>query len=228
MRLGIGAVVAAVVAATLSACTSGDSGSAGSLEVRPLIMPAQHATHARANPFGSLHVPSSEAAYSRMSRTQRADLAKALHGVNCAQPPTLTGTAARVVCDHESDVYLVGAPIVTADDVKKATPAPPSLENSSQWNVELLLDSDGADKMYRWTSRHHVADPIGAFNTLQTSSRPPCGAFLRTACSDFLVYVSDDVAVTVPVTFDAVQSAVRVSGDFDEQSATRFAHKIAG
>src|SRR4051812_16148322 len=92
----IGPVVVAAVVFTLAACTSSGGGqsSPGSFEARPLVMPAQHATHIRPHPFGSLHVPADEPAYSRMSRGQRADLVKALRGVDCAHPPTLSGTAA--------------------------------------------------------------------------------------------------------------------------------------
>lgn len=225
MHLRVGPVVVAVAALVVAGCSS-SSGSHGSLEVRPVIMPAQHTTQARPNPFASLRVPTSEAAYERLSRAQQAALAAALRSVNCAHPPTLAGDT-RVVCSHESYAYLVGAPIFTADDVTKATPIPPD-DTTPQWSIDLLLGSGGADRAYAWTSRHQMPGQTGVFAVEQRSSKAPCGLFTRTPCSDFLAFISDDVVVAVPPTFNSVSRTVLVRGAFDERSATRLAHQIAG
>jgi hypothetical protein len=228
MRLGVGLVAAATAALSVSACSSSHDGSAGSLEVRAVIMPAQHAAHVRPNPFGSLHVPASEDAYRTLSRSRQSRLAEALRGVDCAHPPQLSGTAARVVCSADHWVYLVGAPIFTGDDVTSATPLAPSPDNSYQWKIQLFLDSSGADKIYAWTSRHQIESPIGEFGAEQTKRKPPCGASARTPCSDFLAYIVNGKVVAVPPTFDTFRSAVLVTGAFTEASANRLAHKIAG
>ena len=191
-------------------------------------MPAQHAGTARANSFASLQLPSDETAYSRLSRGKQAALATALRGVDCAHPPVLTGTDDRVVCDEEAFVYLLGAPLFTADDVVTATPIEPSLSTSSQWKIALSLKSSAGDKVFAWTSQYHVDAPNGVYTVNQTSSRPPCGADARTPCSDFLAYLSGAKIVSVPLIAASFKTAVLVEGDFDEVSATRLARKITG
>jgi hypothetical protein len=225
----VGAVVAAAAAVAICACTSSGGGNSGdrSFQARPLIMPGQQTTQVRADPFAKIHVPANEAAYNELSRSQRVHLAEALRGVDCAHPPTLSGTADRVVCDAESDVFQLGAPIFTGGDVEHAAPVPPTA-SSPQWSVQLTLASAAADKIYRWTSRYHVQSAVGAYNDVQTSSRAPCGASTFTPCSDFLAYISDDVVLTVPVTFAPSQGTVLVGGEFTKASATQLARKIAG
>ncbi len=229
MRRPIGLVVAAAAAALMSACTSsgGRDHRGGAFEARPVIMPAQHATAVHTDPFGSLHVPADEAAYSRLSRSQQARLANALRGVDCAHLPKLSGTAVRVACDPDSYVYLLGAPLFNANDVKSATPIAPS-DVYVQWRLALSLNSTGGEKMWDWTSQHHTEFPDGMYTVTQTSSKPPCGATVKTPCADFLAYISDDVVVTVPVISDPFRTAVLISGDFDARAAVQLAHKIAG
>jgi hypothetical protein len=226
----MGAVIVAAVAATAGVCTScSGGGRSGSLEVRPVIMPAQKTTAVRADSFGSLHVPATEDAYSNLSRSRRAMLAEALRGVDCAHPPTLSGTAVRVVCDAQSYAYLLGAPIFTAGNVTGAAPIAPTYNGvTSQWRLALSLDSTGGDRMWEWTSAHHTEFPDGMFTVTQTSAKPPCGVTVRSACSDFLAYVSDGVVATVDVTFDPFRTAVVVDGAFNKASATRLAHRITG
>jgi preprotein translocase subunit SecD len=192
-----------------------------------MIMPGQHSTQVRANPFGSLHVPATERAYTALSRQQRAALQAALRSVDCAHPPTLSGTAAQVVCDAQSDVYLLGAAIFTGNDVKDAM-ATPGTNGDPQWSLQLSLNATAADRMYKWTSRYNVQSASGVYNDVQTSAKAPCGASTRTPCADFLAYVSHDKVVTVPVTFEPTQSVVKVLGDFDEASASRLARNIVG
>ena len=229
MRVRVGAIAAAVVLVVTGCSSSGGKHAHGSLEVRPLIMPGRHATKAQPNAFDSLRLPADELAYSRLGPSRQAQLARALSGVDCAHLPKPAGDV-RVVCDSDSDAYLLGATIFTAHDVVKATAIPPSTSGSgaTQWQVALSLDSAGADRAYEWTSQHHVNSPVGVFNDVQTSTKPPCGTTVFTRCADFLAYISGDLVVSVPVTFAAVQSAVLVSGDFTEASATHFAHQIAG
>lgn len=230
MRVRTGLILASAAALAVAACSSSGNGrNAASLEVRPVIMPAQHATAAHTGPFGSLRVPTDEDAYSALSPTRQAALATALRGVDCAHPPTLSNSDVRVVCDAQSYAYLLGAPIFTAHDVASATPISPTVNGvTDQWRIELSLKSAGADRMWDWTSQHHTDFPDGEFTVTQTSTKPPCGKAVKTPCSDFLAYTSDDLVVTVPVTFDPFRSAVLVSGDFDKVAATRLAHKIAG
>jgi hypothetical protein len=216
----------------VSACTSSGgtktavkkSGGAW-FQARPLIMPGQRATTVRSDPFGALRVPTTEQAYNGLSRADRADLANALRGVDCAHPPQLAAPADRVLCDADSDVFLLGPALFTGDDVTKAKPIPPSASVAG-WQVSLSLGPAAAEKMGRWTLRHHVASQIGAFNDVQTSPRPPCSATTFTQCSDFTAYVSGSVVVTVPVSFAAAGNPVVISGEFNEVAATRLAVKL--
>jgi hypothetical protein len=227
MRLRWTPVVAVVSAVVVSGCSSGGKSSA-SLEVRPVIMPAQHVTHVRSDPFAALHVPADENAFDSLSRSQQAALAEALRGVDCAHPPALSGSPDRVVCSRDSFAYLVGAPLFTAANVTHAAPIAPDRDVSYQWEIALTLDSAGADKAYQWTTQYHLDDPVGEFGAEQTSKKVPCGAAAGFPCSDFLAYISDGVVVTVPPTFDPVQTADLVTGDFNEVSAARLAREIAG
>src|SRR5690349_16792329 len=128
MRFRTGWLVAAAAAFAVAACTSSGGGKTDGtwFEARPLIMPGQHATAVRADPFGSLRVPTTEYVYHRLPRRQQAQLANALRSVDCAHPPRLKGSVDRVVCDSDSDVLLLGAPIFTGNDVTHAEPLPPS------------------------------------------------------------------------------------------------------
>jgi hypothetical protein len=228
MHVRAGWLILAAAALALSACTSSDSGrkTGGTwFQPRPLIMPGQHATAVRADPFRSLRVPATESGYYRLSRREQAQLADSLRAVDCAHPPRLAGTADRVVCDTDSDVLLLGAPIFTGNDVTRAEPLPPS-ETVAGWRLSLSLTGTAADTMYRWTSRYHVMRQTGVFTDVQMSSKPPCGLAMLTQCSDFTAYLSNGVVVSVPVTFSAVRTVV-VDGDFNEKLVTRLAHKIA-
>jgi preprotein translocase subunit SecD len=230
----MGRLVAALALVAVSACTSSggtkpvvEKSGGDWFQARPLIMPGQRATTVRSDPFGSLRAPTNEGAYNKLSRAKRADVANALRGVDCAHPPRLSEGADRVLCDTDSDVFLLGAPLFTGDDVTGAKPVPPSASVAG-WQVTLTLTSAAGDTMSRWTSRHHVTFQSGAFNDVQVSSKPPCGPATTTPCSDFTAYISDSVVVTVPVWFAAVEDTVVISGDFNEAFATRLAHKLAG
>lgn len=230
MRFQIGRRVAIAAALAVSACTSSGGGKTaktggGWFQARPLIMPAQPAKAVHSGPFES-HVPTTEAAYNRLSRTQRADLVTALRGVACAHPPHLSQSADRIVCDAAAEVFLLGAPLFTADDVTGAQPIPPST-NVAGWQVSLSLNPAAADKLYQWTLGHHVTAQSGAFNDVQTSAEPPCGPTTTTLCSNFTAYISDGVVVTVPVSFAPVEKNVVISGEFDEAFARQLAHKLA-
>lgn len=228
MHVRAGWLILATAAVALSACTSSGGGSKTGgtwFQARPLIMPGQHATAVRADPFRSLRVPATESGYYRLSRREQAQLADALRAVDCAHPPRLAGSDDRVVCDTDSDVLLLGAPIFTGNDVTHAEPLPPS-ETVAGWRLSLSLTETAADTMYRWTSRYHVMRQTGVFTDVQTSSRPPCGLAMLTQCSDFTAYLSNGVVVSVPVSFSAVRTVV-VDGDFNEKLVTRLAHKIA-
>jgi len=230
MRLRTGAAVAGAALFALSACTSSGGGAAsGALEVRAVIMPAQHVATVQPGAFAAVHVPADEDAYSRLTPAQHTQLVNALRGVDCAHPPALPKTDVRVVCDAYSYAYLVGPAIFTAHDVRSAAPIAPTRNGvTPQWRIALSLSSSGGDRMWDWTSQHHTDFPDGVYTVTQTSAKPPCGESVKTPCSDFLAYISDDVVVSVPVTFDPFRTAVLLSGDFTKASATRLAHKMTG
>jgi preprotein translocase subunit SecD len=228
MRLRRGAIAALTAALITAGCSSSSGGGkpAGLLEARPVIMPAQHVSAARTDPFGSLQVPADEDAYSRLSQTQRAALVDALRHVDCAHPPALPNGSLRVVCDSDKYAYLLGQPLFDARDVTGATPIAPG-DAYAQWRVEVSLRSKGADRMWDWTSQHHTDFPHGEYTVNQRNATPPCGANVKTPCSDFLAYLSDDKVIGVPVISDPFKSAVLVAGYFTKASATRLAHRLS-
>jgi hypothetical protein len=224
--------LAPVLAALLvAACTS--SGGAGSVkksdrgwfEARPLIMPGQRAATVHPDSFASLHVPTSESAYSRLSDAQQAALANALHGVDCAHPPVLPNSPDRVVCDAVSDVFLLGAPLFTGDDVARANTIAPS-PSVQGWEVSLTLTSTAANKLYLWTSRHHSQIQSGVFNEVQTSSKPPCGLTTLVPCSAFSAFLSDGRVVATQVWFAGSGYSIVVQGDFHSAFANRLARRL--
>jgi hypothetical protein len=225
--------VAAIVLLVVAGCTSSGGSDnavekksgAGWFQARPLILPGQHAAAARPDAFASLHVPTTEDAYNTLGRGQQAELVSALRAVDCAHPPQLSGSDDRVLCDAESDAFLLGPPLFTGNDVTRAKPSPPSA-SVADWQVSLSLTSDAGATMYHWTSRHHVTVQSGAFNDVQTSSKPPCGPTTTTPCSAFTAYISENVVRTVPVSFAAVGKTVVISGPFDEVFATGLAQRL--
>jgi hypothetical protein len=228
MHVRTGWLVAAAAALAVSSCTSSSSGaqSGGNwFQARPLIMPGQHATGVRPDPFGSLRVPTSEYGYYRLTRRQQAQLTTALHGVDCAHPPRVAGGADRVMCDSDSDVLLLGPIIFTGNDVTGAEPLPPT-DTVAGWQLSLTLTEAAANKMYRWTTRYHSMKQTGVFTDVQTSAKLPCSLAMATQCSDFTAYLANNMVVSVPVTFSAVRGVV-VIGSFNEKVATQLGHKIA-
>jgi hypothetical protein len=214
-----------------AACTS--SGGAGPdqrtgggwFQARPLIMPGQHTTTAHSESFGSLRVPTSEASYSRLSRAQRAALTNALRSVDCARPPTIPGSADRVVCDADRDAFLLGAPLFTGNDVTKADTIAPSASVQG-WEVSFSLTPTAANKLYRWTSQHHSEVQSGVFNDVQTSSKPPCGVFRLVPCAAFAAYISNGLVVTVQVWFAAAGYRLVIQGAFHKAFAVRLSQRL--
>jgi hypothetical protein len=232
MRFRVGLILATAATLAVCACTSSSGGKkaksgAGWFEVRPLIMPGQEATQVQAHPLAALHLPADEKAYAALTEQQQAALKAGLRGVDCAHPPTVSGGSERIVCDTDSDVFLLGQAIFTGNDVTSARPLP-ATDSDPQWSLGLSLTPPSAAKLHRWTTRYHVLSEVGAYNDVQTSSREPCGAGARTPCSDFLAYISHQTVVTSTVSYMPTDSVITVLGAFNERSATRLAHKIAG
>lgn len=229
MRSRMRWLAVAGVALVVSACTSsggnGEKSGHDWFQARPLIMPGQRATTVHANPFGSLRVPTSEYAYYSLKPAQKAELAAALRGVDCAHPPHLAGTADRVACDADSDVFLLGPALFSGNDVQHAKSLEPS-GGVAGWQVSMSLTSTAAQTMHRWTSRHHVLSKVGVFNDVQTSPRPPCSLDMMTQCADFTAYISRNVVVTVPVWSAPATDTIVIDGVFSERFATRLALEL--
>ncbi len=220
------AAAALVVAACTSSGGNGEKSGHDWFQARALIMPGQRATTVHANPFGSLHVPTSEYAYYSLKPAQQADLAAALRAVDCAHPPRLAGTADRVVCDTASDVFLLGPALFTGNDIQDAKPLAPS-GGVVGWQVSMSLTSAAARSMHRWTSRHHVLSEVGTYNDVQTSRQPPCSLDMKTQCADFVAFINHNVVVTIPVWSVPTTDMIMIDGVFREAFATRLARELA-
>jgi hypothetical protein len=221
--------VAAIVLVAAACTSSGGNGEKTGhdwFQARPLIMPGLRTTTVHADPFGSLRVPTSEYTYYSLTPAQKADLAAALRAVDCAHPPHLTGSPDRIVCDTDSDAYLLGAPLFTGNDVTDAKPLEPS-GGVVGWQVSMSLTSAASQSMHRWTSRHHVASEVGEFNDVQTSPRPPCSLDMITQCADFVAFLDRNMVVTIPVWSAPVTKMVVINGVFSERYATRLAGALA-
>ena len=220
------AAIALVAAACTSSGGNGEKSGHDWFQARALIMPGERTTAVHPNPFGSLRVPTSEYAYYSLKPAEKADLAAALRGVDCAHPPRLTGSPDRLACDTESDAYLLGAPLFTGNDVTDAKPLEPS-GGVVGWQVSMSLTPDASQSMHRWTSRHHVASEVGVYNDVQTSPRPPCSLDMITQCADFIAFLNHNTVVTIPVWSAPVAKMVVIDGVFSERFATRLAGALA-
>ncbi len=222
------AVVA--IALVVSACTSsggsGEKSGHGWFEARPLIMPGRHTAPGHGNPFASLRVPASEYAFYSLRPEQQAALVSALRAVDCAHPPRLAGSADKVVCDADSDAYLLGPALFTGNDVKDAQSLAPS-GGVVGWQVSMSLTASATASMHRWTSRHHVISAVGEYNDIQTSRRPPCSLDMKTQCADFVAFINRNLVVTIPVWSTPTTDMIEIDGVFSEAFATRLARELA-
>jgi len=219
------AVVAVLVLRDGDAPTPATGGRAA-LEARPLIAPAirisstgpKVADPLRGLPFA---VPSSEADYARLSGAQRGQLLAALARTDCAAQAA-SDAAVRVACTGAAGAPLVavllGPTVFGTRDVARAVAVAPSIDGVTEWTVNLELNSRGAAAWLHYTSAHYETDPGVADPSRCASNRVPC--------RDFVAFVVDGRAISVPITLAPLDRFTQISGNFTERTAKRLAQEL--
>jgi len=202
----------------------------GSLEARPLVAPPVAVAASgpyRIDPTASLDfpVPTTDTGYDALTTAQQQELRTALSHTDCAAQAGSTATW-RVACDRTEgtprQVYLLGPVVFGRSDVRRATPEPPIRgipSGSTRWTVALTLDRSGAARWHAFTAQHNSG---GA----GSSSTPVVCAADTVPCADYVAFVVDGVAVSVPVTESALSSQTQISGNFTEQTARALAREL--
>ena len=201
----------------------------GVLEVRPLIAPAVLITSAgtvrSADPLRALAftVPASENDYDALSATQQHQLLTALANTDCdAQSASAAPT--RVACSPDLGGgqrigYLLGPSIFGAAQLTDARAVPPSLPGgSTEWTVALTLNDGATAAWASYTRNHHVGST--------TADGPTQCASAGTPCSDYVAFVIDGAAQSVPLTLATLGRSTQITGDFTERTATRIAREL--
>ena len=196
---------------------------ASAVDVRPVISrPAPLDTRAArsSTPLSTLTfaLPSTEAAYARLTATQRGELAVAMSHYDCSPLPgrATAGLTCTTVTGVMPEVLLVGPPVVHGSDLDTATAESPSSGAvDDAWTVALSFDATGAARFQAFTAAHHTGDSTASLEACGTPGRPPC--------SDFLAITVNGEAESVPVTNAVLDSGVSISGRFTQATAQTLA-----
>lgn len=196
-----------------------------SLELRPVIAPAvglRSGPAGNPDPLGDLGfaAPTTEAAWDALTPAQQHKIDNRLATASCRPVPA--GSVAPVVaCMDEADNYgpgdvvLLGATVLDGTSVTSATALAPNARTAA-WTVNLTFDRHGAQAWSAFTGAHHTSDASSSA-TLST-----CASY-STPCEDFVAFVSDGRAISVPLTNARLSSQTEISGAFTKKSAQRLA-----
>lgn len=199
------------------------------LTFRPLLVPAVPVTcttsgAARCAPVLD-RLPRDAAAVAKLSSTGLVLLAKKLAGVDCATQAGLAipDNRAQLVCGSNGSTrtaYLTGPAVVAGDDVVAARPVAPGAGGSPQWTVSISLNAAGRSAWARWTAAHNTGN--------SASADPAACAPYATACANFVAFVYDGAALSVPATVQPIVGVdTTVSGSFTATSARALSSALA-
>ena len=200
-------------------------GSHAALEARPLIAPAVVVTpgsHRLADPLGALPfaAPTTAAEYRRLDPAQRQQLAAVLARTECAVQAG-SDAPVRVACTSAFGgplfALLLGPSIFDDSGLLDARAVEPSGLSSAQWTVEITLDRPASRAWLRYTTAHHRLDP-GSADPRRCGSDVPC--------ADYVAFVVDGQAVSVPIILGPLDRFTEISGNFTERTAKRLAQGL--
>ncbi|PZS16785.1 MAG: hypothetical protein DLM57_09625 [Pseudonocardiales bacterium] len=218
----------------------GPAGSAQSLcaqtqlDMRPLVMPAVNVNPGSAatrnrNPLHALTfaIPTTDTAFALLSPAQQAQLKAALAQVDCgwAAGQSRTEASFALACNAgdkktAQQAYLLGPVVVPGREIASATAQAPNVsEGQTEWVVALNLRPNGQASWAKYTGAHNVAGN-------QTPSAAECGAG-TTPCADYVGFVLDGAALSVPVTQEQIIGPTQINGNFTEVSAKALAGQLS-
>lgn len=217
---------------TGAAATSAPATGTATAPASPTASPTGSAAPAPtcvADPFAALSknkvtIPTTEDAFNKLDPTVQSEIQSALSMFNCAsaQDEADKKDSYYIACDPTgSVVYLFQQVLIPGTDVSSASAtAPNASAGVLQWTVTLEFKSGAASKWANWTTKYNT----GQDNSADVSS---CGASGAFPCSTWVGFTLDGVAVSVPVTNDAInQSQTQISGNFTQSSAKELANKL--
>ena len=183
-----------------------------------------------ASPFAALQkagvtIPTSEAAYQKLSPTQQQQIQAALGTFDCAagQNERDDPNSYFVACDGSGQVYLLGSVIVPGREIDTASAvAPNASQGQLDWTVALELKPGGQSAWAKYTSAHNIGGG-SATNAGLPSQCGPSG----TPCADYVGFTLDGIVVSIPVNVSAINGGTtQISGNFTQTSATDLANKL--
>jgi preprotein translocase subunit SecD len=185
-------------------------------------------------PFAALEkkkveIPTSSAAFDKLSSTQQQEVVSALANFDCAaaqDEPDLPNKYF-VACDDGSRLgrpyaYLLGTVIVPGKQISSASAVAPNVSNGqTSWSVSLSLKSKGQAAWAKYTSAHN----IGGSNT--ASADPTSCSSSTTPCANFVGFTLDGVVISAPVNEQAINGGnTQITGNFTSSSAHELARQL--
>jgi len=200
-------------------------GSHAALEARPLVAPAvvvgsggrPLADPLRTLPFAA---PGTTAQYQRLTPVQRHQLAVALARTDCAAQVG-SDEPVRVACTAPAGgrptALLLGPSIFDDGGLLHVRAVEPSALGTAEWSVSITLDRAASRAWTRYTTAHHSAD---------AGSADPrrCGRVVP--CADYVAFVVDGEALSVPTTLGPLGAQTSINGNFSERTAKRLAREL--
>ena len=183
-----------------------------------------------ATPFAALEksgvtIPTSEAAFDKLSSTQQSAIAAALANFDCASAQNEPDVKDKyfVACDPSGAAFLLGTVIVPGHEIATASAVAPNVSNGqTDWTVALDMKTSGQAAWGKYTSAHNIggADSAGASPTT-------CGTSTGTPCADFVGFTLDGVVISSPVNINAINGGqTQIQGSFTPSSARDLANKL--
>jgi preprotein translocase subunit SecD len=184
-------------------------------------------------PFAALEksgvkIPTSEAAFQKLSSTQQSAISAALANFDCssAQGETDNPDSYYVACDGGSNygtplAFLLGTVIVPGTQISSASAvAPNTAQGITGWQVSLDMKAKGQKAWAKYTSAHNVG------STSASPDLSKCGAS-GTPCADFVGFTLDGQVISNPYNETAINGGqTAISGHFTSETAKALAQQL--
>jgi preprotein translocase subunit SecD len=172
------------------------------------------------NCFGKgFALPTSEAAYQKLSSGQQQALTQALNLYTCNTPVTDIPSKGMVTCnDAGTEKYLLGSVLIAGEQVSGAAAQPPSpSQGQLEWTVRLSLKSGAQKTWAKYTAAHSSQTESADITSCGPNSTP---------CAEFVAFTLDRKVITAPHNQSAITGDTEISGNFTEESATQLANQL--
>jgi preprotein translocase subunit SecD len=183
-----------------------------------------------ATPFAALEksgvkIPTSEAAFDKLSSPQQSAISAALADFDCGSAQNEPDIKDKyfLACDPSGNAFLLGTVIVPGHEISTASAVAPNVSNGqTDWTVALDMKTSGQAAWGKYTSAHNIggADSGGASSTA-------CGTTAGIPCADFVAFTLDGVVISAPVNINAINGGqTQIQGSFTPSSARDLANKL--